>query len=221
MLFIGLIVCMNGIRVWCFLSKFKVAFHRSFTVVSAMRTFPVIVMLPFCQQFLQVISRKIYGSVKLSFVCLLGTFNLSVKMRRRSIIEKNKASPAWLLISQLNPVIRGWVNYHSHVLAKKMFRYIDHQIWLKVWQWCVRRHPKKGKRWIRNKYFTYLTLSCYIQIAIDSYTVVKPALSKRAYKGLSGVPGNRYAPFLGEGSPAMNCPYPTSTRNFEMIFAGS
>ncbi len=68
MLFIGLIVCMNGIGVWCFLSKFKVVFHRSFTVVSAMRTFPVIVMLPFCQQFLQVISRKIYGSVKLSFV---------------------------------------------------------------------------------------------------------------------------------------------------------
>ncbi|HEA0555125.1 TPA: group II intron maturase-specific domain-containing protein [Escherichia coli] len=97
----------------------------------------------------------------------------------RSIIEKNKASPAWLLISQLNPVIRGWVNYHRHVLAKKMFCYIDHQIWLKVWQWCVRRHPKKGKRRIRNKYFTYLTLSCYIQIAIDSYTVVKPALSKR------------------------------------------
>ncbi|EJB9167272.1 hypothetical protein MXG79_004971 [Escherichia coli] len=46
----------------------------------------------------------------------------------RSIIEKNKALPAWLLISQLNPVIRGWVNYHRHVVAKKMFRYIDHQI---------------------------------------------------------------------------------------------
>ncbi|EHR8478702.1 hypothetical protein OOD56_004558 [Escherichia albertii] len=30
------------------------------------------------------------------------------------------------------------------------FRYI----WLKVRQWYVRRHPKKGKRWIRNKYFT-------------------------------------------------------------------
>ncbi|EBT5401290.1 transposase [Salmonella enterica] len=58
-----------------------------------------------------------------------------------------------------------------------------------------------------------LLLSCYIQIAIDSYTVVKLALSKRAYKGLSGVPGNRYASFLGEDSPAMNCPYPTSTRN--------
>ena len=42
----------------------------------------------------------------------------------KSIIEKNEASPAWLLISQLNPVIRGWVNYHRHVVAKKMFRYI-------------------------------------------------------------------------------------------------
>lgn len=80
MLFIGLILCMNGIGVWCFLSKFKVAFHRSFTVVNAMRTFPVIVMLPFCLQFLQVISRKIYGSVRLCFACLLGTFNLSVAL---------------------------------------------------------------------------------------------------------------------------------------------
>lgn len=56
MFFTGLIVCVNGIRVWRFLRKFEVALHRSFTIVGAMRTFPVIVMLPFCQQLLQVIS---------------------------------------------------------------------------------------------------------------------------------------------------------------------
>lgn len=86
MLFIGLIVCVNGIRVWRFISKFKVALYRCFTVMSAMRTFPVIVMLPFCQPFFQVISPEIYGSVKLSFVCLLGAFNFAVKMRRRWFI---------------------------------------------------------------------------------------------------------------------------------------
>ncbi|EPM3644837.1 hypothetical protein ACTLKN_004135, partial [Escherichia coli] len=75
--------------------------------------------------------------------------------------------------------------------------------------WNVHHKVKKVMGAVKN----YLTLSCYIQIAIDSYTVVKPALSKRAYKGLSGVPGNRYAPFLGEGSPAMNCPYPTNIQN--------
>ncbi len=75
--------------------------------------------------------------------------------------------------------------------------------------WNVHHKVKKVMGVVKN----YLTLPCYIQITIDSYTVVKPALSKRAYKGLSGVPGNRYAPFLGEDSPAMNCPYPTSTRN--------
>lgn len=48
------------------------------------------------------------------------------------------------------------------VVAKKMFRYIDHQIWLKVWQWCVRRHPKKGKRWIRNKYFTTIGMRNWV-----------------------------------------------------------
>ena len=65
----------------------------------------------------------------------------------RAIIEKNKSAPAWLLISLLNPIIRGWANFHRHAVAKKTFSYVDHQIWLKLWQWCVRRHPKKGKRW--------------------------------------------------------------------------
>lgn len=64
MLFIGLIACVNGIRVWCLLCKFEVALHRSFSVVSAMRAFPVIVMLPFCQQ--SVCSRHVLHTLSLS-----------------------------------------------------------------------------------------------------------------------------------------------------------
>lgn len=95
----------------------------------------------------------------------------------RAIIEKNKSVPAWLLISLLNPIIRGWANYHRHAVAKKTFSYVDHQIWLKLWLWCVRRHPKKGKRWVQRKYFTSCGIRNWIFTGIDAekrkYTLFK------------------------------------------------
>jgi len=57
------------------------------------------------------------------------------------------------LIIQLNPVIRGWANYHRHVVSKRIFGRIDEQIFQLLWRWARRRHPRKGSRWIKNKYF--------------------------------------------------------------------
>ena len=39
----------------------------------------------------------------------------------RGIIKANKQTPAGKLIVQLNPVIRGWANYHRHVVSKRTF----------------------------------------------------------------------------------------------------
>jgi RNA-directed DNA polymerase len=54
---------------------------------------------------------------------------------------------------QLNPVIRGWVSCHRHVVSKKIFQRVDHEIVQALWQWAKRRHRKKSATWIRNKYF--------------------------------------------------------------------
>ena len=43
--------------------------------------------------------------------------------------------------------------YHRHCAAKRIFSWIDHHIWVAIWKWCIRRHPKKGKRWIYKRYF--------------------------------------------------------------------
>jgi RNA-directed DNA polymerase len=53
----------------------------------------------------------------------------------------------------LNPVIRGWAQYHRHVVSAETFQTVDHQIFQTLWRWATRRHPKKGKRWIKDKYF--------------------------------------------------------------------
>ncbi|WP_287590759.1 group II intron maturase-specific domain-containing protein [Shewanella sp.] len=53
----------------------------------------------------------------------------------------------------LNPVLRGWANYHSHIVAKETFNYVDYRVWKLLWQWCRRRHQNRQKRWIKAKYF--------------------------------------------------------------------
>ena len=57
------------------------------------------------------------------------------------------------VIRRLNPIIRGWGNYHRSQMASRAFGKMDHQIFLALWRWAKRRHPNKGKRWIRNRYF--------------------------------------------------------------------
>jgi RNA-directed DNA polymerase len=71
----------------------------------------------------------------------------------RAIIEENQQAKAQSLIMKLNPVIKGWVQYHYHMVSKQTFREVDHAIYLKLWQWAKRRHPTKPKRWIKKKYF--------------------------------------------------------------------
>ena len=71
----------------------------------------------------------------------------------REIIKGNKSAKQVTLIKMLNPVLRGWANYHRHAVAKKIFSRVDTYIWSMLWQWAARRHPKKGSVWVRKKYF--------------------------------------------------------------------
>src|ERR1700693_487523 len=60
----------------------------------------------------------------------------------REVIRVNKSAKQANLIRLLNPVLRGWANYHSHVVAKETFARNDHQIWSMLWRWAVRRDRK-------------------------------------------------------------------------------
>jgi len=57
------------------------------------------------------------------------------------------------LIQVLNPVIRGWSNYHCHNAAKETFVKLDHYVWTVTWQWGKYRHRNKGYKWIFRKYW--------------------------------------------------------------------
>lgn len=57
------------------------------------------------------------------------------------------------VVFALNPAIRGWGNYHRVVHASRPFTQMDHRIFRALWRWALRRHPNKGRRWIKRRYF--------------------------------------------------------------------
>lgn len=71
----------------------------------------------------------------------------------KEIVRMHQAAPAHLLITRLNPIIRGWAAYHRHVVSKRIFAYVDFRIFEYLWRWAQARHPRKGLRWTKRKYF--------------------------------------------------------------------
>jgi RNA-directed DNA polymerase len=73
------------------------------------------------------------------------------KIRKR--IKESRDLTAGELIAALNPQIRGWALYHRHVVSKAIFHAADHAIFQAIWKWACRRHRRKSRRWVKDKYF--------------------------------------------------------------------
>ncbi len=73
--------------------------------------------------------------------------------RLATIIDQCKSAPQAVLIKRLNPIIKGWANYYRFANSKEIFGYLDHLIFWKLRRWARRRHPKKNRGWVDDKYF--------------------------------------------------------------------
>ena len=69
------------------------------------------------------------------------------------VIEKHRASKTEKVISMLNPITKGWCNYFRGVISSETFKLLDHLTYLKLRRWANRRHPNKGKKWVKSKYW--------------------------------------------------------------------
>ncbi|WP_338570583.1 group II intron maturase-specific domain-containing protein [Pseudomonas canadensis] len=87
----------------------------------------------------------------------------------REVIKTNKAIKQVNLIGLLNPILRGWANYHSHVVAKKVFNQVDSEVWTMLWRWAVRRYPRKGKRWVKDRYFKVRGSRQWVFSTVEKY----------------------------------------------------
>ena len=71
----------------------------------------------------------------------------------RQAIRSLRAASQKEVIECLNPLIRGWAQYHRCVAVSRTFRKMDHLLFGALWRWSLRRHPNKGKRWVKRRYF--------------------------------------------------------------------
>jgi RNA-directed DNA polymerase len=73
------------------------------------------------------------------------------KLRKEWVRLKGK--PVAAIIETLNPIIRGWANYHRVVVASKTFRGMDDWMFKKECRYVNYRHPNKPYYWKRSRYW--------------------------------------------------------------------
>jgi RNA-directed DNA polymerase len=118
----------------------------------------------------------------------------------RGIIETNKSATQENLINRLNPVIRGWANYHRHCVAKRAFARMDFEIWRKLWWWSYRRHPGKNSVWVRSRYYHAIGERTWRFAArTNTNPLGQPSWKRLLYTG--NTPIQRHLKIRGEANP--------------------
>ena len=69
------------------------------------------------------------------------------------IVKGHKMCKQESLIRMLNPVITGWGNYYRYGASTNAFHGCDNHIYNLTKKWALRRHPKKRKSWVADKYW--------------------------------------------------------------------
>ena len=87
------------------------------------------------------------------------------------ILKEGKASSQSELIRRLNQVIRGWSNYHRHVVSSHAFSYVNNTLYLLLQQWAKHRHPHKNSWWRLNRYWHEKNMKRWLFMS-DEYVLI-------------------------------------------------
>ncbi len=79
---------------------------------------------------------------------------LALKEKLSELIHKHVGGPLEPLVKKLNQTLRGWGNYHRHVVSSETFSLIDTFVYEQLWRMIKKRHRKKSSKWLKNRYWT-------------------------------------------------------------------
>jgi RNA-directed DNA polymerase len=115
-------------------------------------------------------------------------------------IKSNKTAKASSIVRMLNPMITGWGNYYRYGVSSKSFSRIDFEIFRSLWRWAKRRHSKKSKHWIKDKYFQQLNGRKWCFAAIEKRNKSHKDKTLRL-KRLGEISIKNYVRVRGEANP--------------------
>jgi len=78
----------------------------------------------------------------------------AIKQKAGNHIRNHKGKPIPAMIKNMNQALRGWGNYHRHVVSSETFRHVDNYIYHQLWRMLKQRHRQKTKVWLTKKYWT-------------------------------------------------------------------
>lgn len=103
---------------------------------------------------------KMYTSGKCQKLLIKPSKESMVKFRRslKTAWKEVRSKNTNLVISKLNPIIKGWANYYKTAVSSEVFSTMDNYLWIRQYRHAKRAHPKKSWKWIKNKYWGKLCL---------------------------------------------------------------
>lgn len=75
------------------------------------------------------------------------------KVKIRELIRRYKGVKQERLIQILNPIIRGWALSKRTQISSKVFQELDMYLWIHLWKWARKRHPKMSKVKLKEMYW--------------------------------------------------------------------
>lgn len=76
-----------------------------------------------------------------------------LKKRLKNYLKGNQNAEAFRIIGELNPIIRGWVNYFSYSNAMGTLKNLRGWLFKRLGIWMKKKHPKVGRGWLNRRYF--------------------------------------------------------------------
>ena len=117
----------------------------------------------------------------------------------KEVVSRHKTVRQEELIRMLNPILRGWAQYHSPVVAKATYSRMDYLIFKVIWRWSKRRHPNKNAGWVKEKYFRTIGERNWV-FAVPIVNEEGGIEIKELYQ-LSGTPIKRHKKIKGAYNP--------------------
>lgn len=111
----------------------------------------------------------------------------------RDALRTRRAATQEDVIDTLTPVLRGWAQYHRTQMATRTFAKTDHLIQGALWRWACRRHPTKGKRWIKARYFRRVEGRDWLFASKDRLLLTLGSFHKKRHVKIN-VDANPYLP---------------------------
>jgi RNA-directed DNA polymerase len=76
-----------------------------------------------------------------------------LRTRLRETWESLNSCPIQQVLARLNPIIKGWANYHRVVVASETFKKLDDWMFHRAVRYIKRLHPTKSADWQTRKYW--------------------------------------------------------------------